>query len=141
MDKNKEYFDKEKFREQLRKQLYEHRDNLKITQVNTAMLLGISPTAYQRWESTGHCLTNIYKLLNVFHVLKFSLTEIMKLLELPEPTEEELKEFYADTVVRESVKQEGIINYVRNNCTDMQDIQIEKLLDILFTERLKRRRH
>ena len=127
-----------KFQDRLRDQLLKHRDKLNFSQVKVAMSLEKSQSTYQRWEATGENLTNIFDLLKVFRILNFSFTEIIKILELPQPNVDELNEFYQDENIEKTIKEMGLTTYVRNNCADMDDMLIEKLLDILFTERLKR---
>lgn len=131
----------ELFQKRLSRKLFEQREKLRLLQSDVADLIGKSVTTYQRWESTGKCLTNIYDLLKVFEVLKFSTPEIIGLLGLPLPSPDELKGLYPDWTIREKIKKDSICPYVNKNCTDMNNDTIEELLDVLFAERLKRRRH
>lgn len=127
-----------RFQGRLKDQLPKHRDKLNLSQLGVAVSLKKSQTTYQRWEATGEGMTNIFILLKVFRILNFSFTEIMEMFELSQPNMDELIEFYQDENIEKTVKEMGLLSYVRNNCTDMNDMLIEKLLDILFAERLKR---
>lgn len=134
-----EHFTK-RFQDRLKDQLSKHRNKLNFSQLKVAMALEKSQSTYQRWESTGENLTNIFDLLKIFRMLNFSFTEIIEMLELPQPNMDELNEFYKDENIEKTIKEMGLTSYVRKNCTDMGDMQIEKLLDILFAERLRRRK-
>lgn len=129
-----------RFQDRLKDQLFKHRNKLNFSQLKVAVSLEKSQTTYQRWESTGENLTNIFDLLKVFHILNFSFTEIIEMLELPQPNMDELNEFYKDENIEKTIKEMGLTSYVRKNCTGMGDMLIEKLLDILFAERLRRRK-
>ena len=129
-----------RFQGRLKNQLPKHRKKLNLSQLRVALSLKKTQSTYQRWEATGENLTNIFALLKVFRILNFSFTEIVEMLELPQPNMDELKEFYQDENIEKTIKEMGLLSYVRNNCINMNDMLIEKLLDILFAERLKRRK-
>lgn len=131
--------EQELFERRLKGQLRRHRERLHLGQKRTADLLCKSYSAYQRWESTGKCLTNIFDILRVFEVLGFSTAEAIDVLGLPPLTADELKDICPDEETMKGIQENGICSYVRMNCGTMDDRQIERLLDILFAERLKRR--
>lgn len=136
--KKNTYLDPELLQEKLSKKLYNHREKLKLTQRSVAYSLGKSESTYQRWEATGKGLTNIFDILKVFRVLDFSVTEIIEILGLPNLKLDEIKNIYSDEDTLKSIKEAGIYSYLRKNCTDIKDITIEKLLDILCEEHHKR---
>ncbi len=129
------------FQERIREQLSQHRENLKLSQVHVAGLVGKSPSTYQRWESTGTCLTNIHDFQKLFQVLKFSTSDVIELFGLPPLQQEELKTLFPDKNTRKAIEEDGICLYMRKNCANMETSTIEKLLDIVSDERLKRRRY
>lgn len=137
-DKNK-CSEQELFEKRVSEQLYKHREKLNLRPLEVADLVGKSYSAYQKWESTGKHLTNIYDILNVFQVLGFSIAEIVEVLGLPRPTSDDIKELCPDEDTRKSIEEDGIYLYVRKKCTDLDDSTIEKLLDVISAERLKRR--
>lgn len=138
MKKENVYLEPETFRESLKGQLPKHRENLGLKQKDVAHLIDKPESTYQRWEATGDGLTNIFNILKVFQVLGFSTTEIIKILGLSQLKPSEIGEICTDEGTLKSIKEDGIYLYVRNNRANMDDITIEKLLDALFEERLKR---
>lgn len=138
MATKREYLDKEKFEKQLRTKLYAHRRELGLNQLDAGELIGKSRDTYQRWESTGQGLTNIYDISSVFHEFHFSLTEIMELMKLPQPTKEELEGFYSNIVIQGEVNHFDIYRYVSKNCADMDTLTIIRLLYILCKEYVSR---
>lgn len=127
-----------KFQRELPVELYSRRRNLSLTQAEVAELLDKSEQTYQRWESTGNGLSNIQDILRVFEVFKFSTSTVIKLFNLPPLTLDELKDIVPDADTLKCIKEEGICAYIDNNCGDMDNLTIEKLLVILHTEHLKR---
>lgn len=131
------------FQEKLKRQLFEHRTKLKLSQLDVADAVGRSRDTYLRWEKYGQRLTDIFKLLSVFQVLEFSTTEIINVLGLPPLTLSEMKAIYQDEDTLKNIKENGIYSAMRENCPDMEDFILEKLLALLFKEhskRLERRR-
>lgn len=136
--KNENLDKQTRFENKLKKQLRQHRENLHLSRVKVAQDVHKSPKAYERWELSGKCLTNIHDLLKVFQVLKFTTSEVIDLLELPPFKADELEKLSPDEDTLKRIKEGGILIYMRNKCTCMDDFTLEKILDILFAERLKR---
>lgn len=132
------YVDENEIRRRLTEQLFYHRKKLGLKQIEVAGLLDKAEKTYQCWESTGNHLTNIFDILKVFQVLKFSTVEVIGVLGLPLVPLNEIKDICQDEAISECIKGTGICSYCHKNCCDMNDFTIERLLDILFTERLKR---
>lgn len=126
------------FEKRLKEQLHQHRQKRNITQLDVASMVGVSHDTYQRWESTGQRLTNIFSLLSVFQALHFSTTEIIDVLGLPPLTLNEIKAIYQDEDTLKSIKENGICSAMRENCPDMKDFTLERLLAIFFGEHSKR---
>lgn len=122
----------------LSKQLLDHREKHKLSQCDVADAVGKSRDTYQRWESSGKCLTDIFSLLKVFEVLDFSTTEIIDVLGLPHLTLSEVKEIYQDEDLLKSIKGNGIYSAMRKNCPDIDDFTLQKLLVLFLEECLKR---
>ena len=133
-----EYLEEKEIQKRLSEQLNIRRGKLGFSQVKVAMLLKKSQSTYQRWETRGQNLPNVSDLLKVFRILDFSLTEIMEVLGLPRPDADELKKLCQDENIEKAIKEASLYSYVRKNCPDLGDMEIEKLLDTLFAERLKR---
>lgn len=106
-----------------------HRNKLKLSQFEVSERLGISEKTYQRWESSEETLTDIFKILSVFQVLEFTTTEIIDVLGLPPLTLDEIKVDFPDIEILKSIKE---------NCCNMEDSAIERLIVILMNEHLKR---
>lgn len=136
MNNKNEHFEQE-FPKRLREQLYNHRKKLKLSQSSVANSVGKSPCTYQRWESSGKCLTDIFDLLRVFHALKFSTAEIIDVLGLPALTLSEMESIYQDEDLK-GIKGNGIYSVMRNKCPDMDDFTLKKLIILLEKENLKR---
>lgn len=128
----------ERYKKELKQQLRQHRKKGNLTQLNVADAVGVSLDTYHRWESTGQHLTDIFTLLNVFQVLDFSTTEIIDVLGLPPLTLNEVKSIYQDEDTLKHIKEKGICSAMRENCPDMDDFTLEKLLSILLNEHSKR---
>lgn len=128
----------ETFEKRLREQLRKHRKKINLSQLNVANAVNVSFDTYQRWESTGQHLTNIFTLLSVFRELGFSTTEIIDVLGLPPLTLNEIKAIYQDEDTLKSIKENGICSAMRENCPDMKDFTLERLLAIFFGEHSKR---
>lgn len=126
------------FQEKLKKELKEHREKHNYSQLGVADAVGKSLDTYQRWESSGKYLTNIFTLLSVFHELNFSTTEIIDVLGLPPLTLSEIKAIYQDEDTLENIKENGIYSVMRKKCPDMDDFTLEKLLALFLNEHLKR---
>lgn len=138
MNKNK-VSEQELFEERLKVQLCEHRKKLGLPQWRVAKQIGNAEKTYQRWESTGKCLTDIFSLLKAFQVLEFSTVEIIDVLGLPPLTLNDMKAVCQDGETLKHIKEDGIYSYMRKNCNSMDYATIEKLLDVLSSERLKQR--
>lgn len=111
------------FQKRLHKALFEHRKNKHFTQQVVADKMCISLDTYKRLEH-GKCL-DISRLLSVLQELDFSTAEIIDVLGLPLLTGQEIKE-------------NAIYSAVRENCHDMDNMTLEKLLSIICVERAKR---
>lgn len=125
----------------IREHLYARRKELKLKQREIAQMLGKSEKTYQRWESTGKGLTDILEVLEVFRKLKFSTFEMVDVLGLPPIELDEIKERYQDEAILTSIRESSIYIYLRDNCSSVNDVLLEKLLDVITAERLKRRRN
>lgn len=124
----------------LANELYNHREDLGLTQAEVAKSLDKSEKTYQRWESIGK-VSNIYDILKALEILNFTTSDIIKLFNLPPITLNELKDLVPDMDTLKSIKEEGICNYIHNNCGNMDNLIIEKLLVILHTEYIARHNH
>ncbi len=138
MKNNNQYVNEEKIRHQLSEQFRLHRKKLDYTQAKVAELLGKSESVYQRWESTGEHLGNIFDILEVFRVLDFSTADIIDVLGLPPLDVSEIEAVCQDKKICKDIKKDGIYFYMKKNCEDITDLTFEKLLDMLFLEHLKR---
>ena len=134
------YYSKRKLQERLGDVLHEHRTALGKTQLTIAKEIGKSGTTYQRWESTGKGLTDIFDILRLFEILNISTGEIIALLGLPPLSQTDMDLLYQDDAIQNAIKSSGIYRYLRNHCAELDDITVEKLVDIITEERLKRRR-
>lgn len=121
----------------LANELHNHREDLGLKQAQVAESLDKSEKTYQRWESIGN-VSNIYDILKAFEILNFTTSEIIKLFNLPPLTLNELKDIAPDMDTLKNIKEEGICNYIHNNCSNMDNLIIEELLVILHTEYLAR---
>lgn len=124
--------------EKLKKLLREHRKNQKLSQNEVAEMVGKSLDTYQRWESSGQRLTDIFTLLSVFQVLKISTSEIIDVLGLRPLTLSEVEDIYQDENTLKSIEGNGICSAMRKKCPDMDDFILERLISILFEEHSKR---
>lgn len=122
----------------LKELLRGHRTKQNLRQSDVADAVGKSLDTYQRWESSGQCLTDIYSLLSVFKALDFSTAEIIDVLGLPPLTAGEMEAICQDGDTLKSIKENGIYSVIREKCPDMNDFILEKLLAILFQEHSKR---
>ncbi|MCM1252323.1 MAG: helix-turn-helix domain-containing protein [Clostridium sp.] len=111
------------FQKRLHKALLEHRKKKHLTQQNVADKMCISLDTYKRLEHGKYL--DIFKLLSVFQELDFSAAEIIDVLGLPLLTGQEIKE-------------NAIYSTVRENCHDMDNMTLEKLLSIICAERANR---
>ena len=121
--------------------LYEHRTALGKTRLTIADKIGKSEKTYQRWESTGKGLTDIFDILRLFEILKIPTGEIIALLGFPPLSQKEVETLYQDEAIQNEIKSSGIYRYLRDHCAELNDITVEKLVDIITEERLKRRRY
>lgn len=137
----KQYIQQEPFEKRISEKLREHREKLNLRQLDVANSLHKARSTYQCWETTGKRLTNVHDLLKAFQVLGFSTTEVIDVLGLPPLKLSEIESIYQDEETLKSIKDDSICLCMRNNCKDMPDFTIERLLDTLFAERLKRHRH
>lgn len=126
------------YQKRLRRQLREHRIKRKLSQSAVADAVGKALETYQRWETSGQHLTDIFSLLSVFQVLGFSVTEIIEVLGLPALTLNEIEAVYQDENILKRIKENGICSAMRQKCPDMADFTLEKLLVLILEERLKR---
>lgn len=136
--KNENEYLKPGFQKRLKEQLREHRKKRNLSQLDVANAVGKSLDTYQRWESTGERLTEIYSLLSVFRALDFSTTEIIEVLGLPPLTLGEMKAIYQDEDTLKSIQEKGICSAMRENCRHMDDFTLERLLAVLLNEHSKR---
>lgn len=128
----------EQFEQRLREALRQHRKALGLGQTRAADLFHVASSTYERWES-GKSLTDIFKLLKVFRTLKFTTTEVIDLLGLPPLTADELEGISPDEETLKLLKGERIYTYVRQNCGEMSDSTINRLLTFLLQEERNRR--
>lgn len=126
-----------KFQEKLSKQLYDHRQKRKLSQYEVANAVGKTAETYQRWESSGKHLTDIFSLLSVFKVLDFSTAEIIDVFGLPPLTLSEIKDIYQDKDILD-IKRNGIYSAMRKKCPEIDDFTLGKLLHLLMEEHIKR---
>lgn len=135
------YLDEKAITEQLKVQLREHRKKLGLPQWRVAQQTGNAEKTYQHWESTGEGLSNMFTILKLFQVLGFSTAEIIDVLGLPPLTLNDIGTIWQDEGTLKRIKEDGIYPYVRMNCGTMDCVTIEKLLDVLTAERLRRRKY
>lgn len=133
------YLEKDEIKKRLTEQMFQHRDTLGFKQKDIARLLDKPEKTYQRWESTGDGLSNIFDILNIFRVLRFSIVEIINVLGLPPLMTNEIKEIYQDEETLKNIREDGICSFIRQKCGGMESITIDILIDILMKEHLKRR--
>ena len=96
---NNTYYSKRKLQERLGDVLHEHRTALGKTQLTIAKEIGKSGTTYQRWESTGKGLTDIFDILRLFEILNISTGEIIALLGLPPLSQKDMDILYQDDAI------------------------------------------
>ena len=132
---------KKQFQEKLSEQLREHRIKQNYSQVGIANAVGVALHTYQRWESRGQHLTDIFRLLKVFRELKFSTAEIIDVLGIPPLTLNEVEDLYQDENTLKSIKENSVCSAMREKCPDIDDFTLAKLLEILMKEYLKRFKH
>lgn len=129
---------KREFQEKLKTQIREHRIKQDYSQIGVANAVETTLNNYQRWESTGQYLTNIFRLLKVFRELRFSTIEIIDVLGLPPLTLNEIKAICQDEDTLKSIKEHSVYSIMRKECFDMDDYTLEMLLKFFLEERLKR---
>ena len=134
------YYSKRKLQKRLGDALRKHRTALGKTQFAIALEIEKTEKTYQRWESTGKGLTDIFDILRLFEILNISTGEIIALLGLPPLSQKDMDILYQDDAIQNEIKSSGIYRYLRNHCAELDDITVEKLVDIITEERLKRRR-
>ncbi len=120
-------------------QMFQHRDTLGLQQKEVAHFLNKSDKTYQRWESTGNGLSDIFDLLTIFRVLQFSTTEIIDVLGLPPLTLNEVKGLYQDEETIRGIRENTVYSFISKECSRMQTNTIEKLLCVLLKEYLKKK--
>jgi len=135
----KNYLEKEEIRKRLCEKMLKRREKLELHQSEVAESLGKSEKTYQRWESTGTGLSNLFDVLSIFRVLQFPLTDIIYVLGLPPLTLSEAEELYQDEETLKRIRESSIYSAVRQACGGMENITVEKLLDTLMAERLRRK--
>lgn len=138
MSKNND-LKKEVIIKRLTERMFQHRSTSGLSQKDAAESLGKSEKTYQRWESDGSGLSDIFNILNVFRVLHFSTTEMIEVLGLPPLELSEIKELYQDDETLKSIQENSIYTFVRKTCGGMESITIEKLLCVLLKEYFKRK--
>lgn len=131
--------EKEKIRKRLTETMFKCRNELKLKQREVAERLEKEEKTYQRLESTGSGLSNFFDMLDIFHVLHFSIQDVVYVLELPPLTLSEIEKLYQDEKILKSIQEKGIYSSIRQICGEMETITIERLLCTLLTEYLKRR--
>lgn len=136
--KNKNQNLEQELQTKLKRQLRKHREKLNLKQLDVANAVGKSLDTYSYWESTGRRLTDIFSLLSVFQALEFSTAEIIDVLGLPPLTLNEIKAIYQDEDTLKNIKGNGIYSAMRENCSDIDDFTLTKLLVLLLKERLRR---
>lgn len=129
---------RQKLKYRLTNLFFEQRKNLKMSQAVASEALGISEKTYQRRESAGAGLDDIFNVLEMFRVFNFSTIEIIDALGLPPLKMSEMKELYQNEKLLKNIEESGICNYMHDHCADMDDITIANLLNILSSENLKR---
>ncbi len=117
----------------------ERRTELGFSQKEAAHLLDRDEKTYQRWESDGDGLSNLFVVLNIFRVLQFSLTDIIYVLGLPPLTLREIEELYQDEEMLKNIRESSLYSYIKQTRGGMETITIEKLLDTLMAEHLRRK--
>lgn len=140
MENNKIHVNEEQISKQLSERFRQQRKKLGYTQSYVASLLGVSDSVYQRWEK-GLCIGNIFNMLAAFQALGFSTADIIEVLSLPPLDVDEIAAVCQDKKACEGIAEEGIYLYMRKNCAGIKDLALEKLLDVLTDERLKRRQY
>lgn len=128
----------QKFQQELKKQLHEHRKKLKLSQNDVANALGVSRDTYQRWEKPSQDLLNIFNILSVLRVLNFSTAEIIEMLGLAPLTPDEIKAVFQDEDMLKSIQSNTIYSFMRKNYLDMNDLTLKKLFFLLGEEYFKR---
>lgn len=122
----------------LKELLRGHRTKQNLRQSDVADAVGKSLDTYQRWESSGQCLTDIYSLLNVFRALDFSTAEIIDVLSLPPLRPSEVIDVCQDEDTLKSIKENGIYSVMRKECPGIDNLTLKKLLHLLVGELFKR---
>ena len=135
------YYSKRKLQKRLGDAQRKHRSLLGKTQFAIALEIEKTEKTYQRWESTGKGLTDIFDILRLFEILNISTGEIIALLGLPPLSQKDVEILYQDEAIQNEIKSSGIYRYLRDHCAELNDITVEKLVDIITEERLKRRRY
>ena len=131
--------EEEKIKERLTETMFKRRKELKLKQREVAELLGKDEKTYQRLESTGNGLSNLFDILDIFRVLHFSIKDIIYVLELPPFTLSEIKELYQDEETLKSIRENGIYSSICQTCGKMGTITIERVICTLMGEYLKRK--
>lgn len=122
----------------LKELLRGHRTKQNLRQSDVADAVGKSLDTYQRWESSGQCLTDIYSLLNVFRALDCSTAEIIDVLSLPPLRPSEVIDVCQDEDTLKSIKENGIYSVMRKECPGIDNLTLKKLLHLLVGELFKR---
>lgn len=136
--KNKNQNLEQELQTKLKRQLREHREKLKLRQLDVANALGISLDTYQHWEKPSQRLNNISDILSAFKVLRFSTTEIIDVLGLSPLTASEAEAICQDEDTLKSIKENGIRSAMRESYCHVDDFTLEKMLIDLLKECLKR---
>ena len=126
-------------KERLRQQMFLHREKLGLKQREVAELLGKSEKTYQRLESTGRGLSDIFDILEIFQVLHFSTTEIVNVLGFPPLTLSEVTELYQDEEILKSIRENAICSTIRQTGGKMETSTIERLIFTLMKEQCQRK--
>lgn len=141
MKNNFNNYEKADLQKRLGNALYKHRNALGKKQREVALAIEKSEKTYQRWESTGKGLNDLFDILQLFQLLDFSTTEIIDLLGFPPLELKEIRTLYKDGAILNEIRNNSIYLYLQKHCSDLDNVTIEKLLDVITEERLKRRCH
>lgn len=128
----------QEFQKKLKEQIRQRRRELSLSQTKVAEKLGISRDTYQHWEKPSQFLNNIFDILSVFQILKFSTTDIIEMLGLEPLTASEMKAVCQDEDMLKSIQENTIYSVMREKCPDMDDWTLEKLFFLLEQEHFER---
>lgn len=133
------FLEKDEITKRLTEEMLHRREALRLKQREVAELIVKSEKTYQRLESTGKGISDIFEILKIFQVLHFSTTEIINVLGLPPLTLSEIAELYQDGETLKSIRENGICSSIRQMCGEMEINTIERLILILMKEYFKKK--